>query len=190
MKMGKKIPVFVFWVLSVGFMGCGQHIAEAGIVLDSATAKPVGNVFVSEIHPTAIAMVGNLDSNTENPTGTYEFQSKGSAINENIDGCTGEVRVHMISKNKIIVWLAINKGAPSYNSGEAFDTVAYRFNRAMYTTGDDPSCRISFRFFPDKVEVKETTADYNSGCGFGHAVVADGVYEKISGLVPNMVKPN
>lgn len=46
-----------------------------------------------------------------------------------------------------------------------------------------------FYFRKDGILVKEQTADYNFGCGFGHAVVADGFYKKISNKEPTLREP-
>lgn len=48
----------------------------------------------------------------------------------------------------------------------------------------DSTCRIQFTFTSKGVTVIEQTADFNFGCGFGHAVVADGFFKKVSGEQP------
>lgn len=79
----------------------------------------------------------------------------------------------------------VSKGAPSYNSGSFVDTLDYQNNKAIYTDPElDTTCKITFEFSTKGVVVKEETADFNSGCGFGHAVVADGFYQKISSKIP------
>ncbi|WP_304344190.1 hypothetical protein [Chryseobacterium koreense] len=84
----------------------------------------------------------------------------------------------------------VNKGAPSYNSGSFVDTLIYKENKAIYTDVEsDSTCRITFDFDKKGITVKEITADYNSGCGFGHAVVADGFYKRISNKTPILTEP-
>ena len=84
----------------------------------------------------------------------------------------------------------VNKGAPSYNSGSFIDTLIYKNNMAIYTDPViDSSCKITFTFNKSGVLVKEEANDFNSGCGFGHAVVADGFYKIISRKVPILREP-
>ncbi len=81
-------------------------------------------------------------------------------------------------------------GAPSYNSGSFVDTLDYYNNSVIYTAQDiDPSCQIRFDFSEKGIVVKEKTDDFNSGCGFGHAVVADGFFKKISNSEPILKEP-
>ncbi len=84
----------------------------------------------------------------------------------------------------------VNKGAPSYNFGSFVDTLDYRSNKSVYINMQiDTTCKISFNFSKKGIIVKEETADFNSGCGFGHAVVADGFYRKISSKKPVLLEP-
>jgi hypothetical protein len=53
----------------------------------------------------------------------------------------------------------------------------------------DTSCKITFDFGKKGVLVNEETEDFNSGCGFGHAVVADGFYKKTSSKMPLLRQP-
>ena len=74
----------------------------------------------------------------------------------------------------------VNTGATSYNSGEFVDTMLYDgktcVNRKM---DDDRSCKIRFVFSARGVRVSQQSDDANFGCGFGHAVYADGFYRKL-----------
>jgi hypothetical protein len=71
-------------------------------------------------------------------------------------------------------------------------TGTYKLDSKTYTrhgevygyTGDDTSCRITFHFTSKGVTVDQAQANPNFGCGFGHAVFADGYYKKVSGRVP------
>jgi hypothetical protein len=84
----------------------------------------------------------------------------------------------------------VNKGAPSYNSGSFVDTLVYKENKAVYRdTEVDTTCTIIFNFNKKGINVVEKTGNYNWGCGFGHGVVADGFYKKISNKVPILTEP-
>ncbi len=124
------------------------------------------------------------------PTGTYKLNSKANNKNGDIYGYSGQVQVKKISLNKIVMTFEVNKGAPSYNSGSFVDTLSYNDNKAIYTdTDSDSTCKITFDFDKKGIAVKEEASDYNSGCGFGHAVVANGFYKKTSSKIPILTKP-
>jgi len=124
-------------------------------------------------------------NNYINPTGTYKLDSKTTKKGKDVYGYTGEIKVKMLTKNKIVMSFIVCKGAPSYNSGSFLDTLDYKDNRSIYTDlENDSSCMMTFKFTDKGVIVDEKTDDYNFGCGFGHAVVADGYFKKTSALVP------
>lgn len=126
-----------------------------------------------------------------NPTGTYKLDNKIEEINGEIYGYTGSIKVKKLTNEKIVMVFEVNKGAPSYNSGSFVDTLAYKNNRSIYTVPPDmdSTCKITFHFDKKGVTVVEETADYNSGCGFGHAVVADGFYKRTSRKTPILKEP-
>jgi hypothetical protein len=119
------------------------------------------------------------------PSGNYEYvplhqlPSDSAKPGKPASGYSGRVKVKLASPGKIDVDFYVNKGAPSYNSGEFISTLDYQGNVAIYEPHDeDPSCKIIFTFNATDVLIEEKTDDLNSGCGFGHAVVADGRYKK------------
>lgn len=125
------------------------------------------------------------------PTGTYKLDNKTTRKNGDIYGYSGQIQVKKVSAEKIVMTFDVNKGAPSYNSGSFVDTLKYKDNRAVFgRTEFDPTCQITFDFNEKGVIVKEKTADYNSACGFGHAVVADGFYKRISNKLPVLRDPS
>ena len=126
---------------------------------------------------------------TFDPTGTYVY--KGRTIKKKGDtyGYLGTIQVQKVARTKIAMTFDICKGAPSYNSGGFFDTLFYINNVSIFTTEIDSSCKITFNFDKKGIVVKEETADYNWGCGFGHAVIADGYFRKISSKPPKLTMP-
>jgi len=116
-----------------------------------------------------------------NPSGTYELVSKTIHRNNEVFGRMGEIKVINLSRTKIILRMDLSAGATSYNSGEFIDTMNYDghtcVNRSME---DDRSCKIRFVFSTQGVKVFQRSDDANFGCGFGHAVYADGFYRKIN----------
>jgi hypothetical protein len=124
------------------------------------------------------------------PTGTYKLVSKITQKGADFYGYSGEIQVKVLSKNKIIMTFDVNKGAPTYNSGTFIDTLDYFNNKTIFKNpAADPSCEITFIFSNKGVTVKEKTKDFNCGCGFGHAVVADGFYSKKSAEIPVLKDP-
>jgi len=124
------------------------------------------------------------------PTGTYDLVSKITQKGNDFYGYSGQIQVKVLSKEKIIMTFDVNKGAPTYNSGTFIDTLEYFNNKAIYKTPVfDPSCEINFTFSNKGVTVKEKTKNINCGCGFGHAVVADGFYSKSSSTIPVLKDP-
>jgi len=124
------------------------------------------------------------------PTGTYELENETRNLMEDPIGYSGIIQVRTQKSNQIVMTFMVNKGAPSYNSGSFTDTLAYQFNRAIYVNPElDPSCKITFSFTNRGVTVKQETENYNCGCGFGHAVVADGYFRRISSDEPELKDP-
>tara|TARA_R110002020_G_scaffold176067_1_gene368161 strand:- start:352 stop:777 length:426 start_codon:yes stop_codon:yes gene_type:complete len=124
------------------------------------------------------------------PTGTYDLESETRKDGGDIYGYFGQIQVKRLTEKQIVMTFMVNKGAPSYNSGSFVDTLAYKDNNAIYTApGFDPSCKISFDFTENGVTVKEETDNYNFGCGFGHAVVADGFFKRTSSNEPELRHP-
>ena len=124
------------------------------------------------------------------PTGTYLYNGKTIKKGDDIYGYTGQIQIRKLNSRKIVMTFEINKGAPSYSSGSFVDTLDYFKNKVTYTNSeDDSTCKIIFLFDPSGVNVKEQTANFNSGCGFGHAVVASGRFRKISSKCPKLKEP-
>jgi hypothetical protein len=138
----------------------------------------------------ANCQVINAQNKAIDPTGTYILDNKPIIIEKETYGYAGLIQVKTLTGNKILMTFSINKGAPGYNSGSFIDTLIYLNNKAVYTIPEvDKSCQVSFTFTENGVTVKEKTADYNSGCGFGHAVVADGFFKKVSSVKPILRNP-
>ena len=123
-----------------------------------------------------------------NPTGTYKLEYPKNKPAGTKFSYTGEIQIKLLTDSKIAMIFWVCKGPPSYNSGSFSDTLEYQDNKAIYTDPEsDSTCRITFTVSGKRLSVAEQTDDINSGCGFGHAVVADGlIFKKISSKVPEM----
>ena len=130
-----------------------------------------------------------LGQTTFDPTGTYVYKGKTIKKNGDTYGYSGTIQVKKIADEKIVITFEICKGAPSYNLGGFFDTLQFINNESIYTTKYDSTCKITLHFEKKGILIKEETADYNWGCGFGHAVVADGYFSKTSSKSPKLTMP-
>ncbi|MBS1501257.1 MAG: hypothetical protein JST32_04295 [Bacteroidetes bacterium] len=126
-----------------------------------------------------------------NPTGTYKLKTDPTIKKGEIGhGYNGRIRVKALSDKKIVISLYVDKGYPSYHSGEIWDTLVYRKNQSTYRPVEfDPSCKIVFTFTKLGVDVVQSQKDLNNGCGFGQGVLADGYYRKISSKTPVLKDP-
>jgi hypothetical protein len=118
------------------------------------------------------------------PTGSYKLVSNAKIKNGDVYGYSGDIEVKLLDSSRIAISFFVTKGMPSYNSGSFIDTLFFRDNIGTYKTKEDSTCTMTFRFSAKGIKVEEKTADYNFGCGFGHAVVADGFYKKTSSKIP------
>lgn len=125
------------------------------------------------------------------PTGIYDLESETWQKGDDTYGYTGQIQVKVETANTIVMVFGINKGAPSYNSGSFVDTLDYRDNRSVYRADPaiDPSCRISFIFTEEKITVEQKADDNNVACGFGHGVVAEGIFTKLISEEPVLKHP-
>ena len=117
-----------------------------------------------------------------NPSGYYSLDNKTTVQNGETYGYFGTIKVKQVDSNRIFMEFYICKGAPNYNSGSFADTLLYKNGIAIYTTTDDASCVITFNFnTTGGITVEEKTKDFNHGCSFGSAVVANGFYKRVVG---------
>ena len=150
-------------------------------------------IFVKSIFVFAILLASDVKvfgQKIIDPTGTYLYNGNTTKKGDDVYGYSGQIQVKALRSNKIVMTFEVNKGAPSYNSGSFVDTLNYHHNKAIYTASeDDSTCKITFYFDTKGITVKEETADFNVGCGFGHAVIADGRFRKISSRRPKLTEP-
>jgi len=119
-----------------------------------------------------------------NPTGLYKLVSNAKIKNGDVYGYAGDIEVKRLDSSSIVIHFFVTKGMPSYNQGSFTDTLFFQNNMATYKTKEDSTCTITFRFSVRGITVEEKTADFNFGCGFGHAVIADGFYKKTFSKTP------
>lgn len=102
-------------------------------------------------------------------TGTYT-----TGESKNGSGCT--LKVLQQYADEIEFELSCNRGAPSFNSGHAKDSIPLEGNKAVYSVSyfRGKECEIKFEFQDASVNV--TQMGDSSECGFGLNVYAGGTY--------------
>ena len=71
-------------------------------------------------------------------------------------------------------------GEPTANTGEGNGTAKIEGNSAIFKPeGAEDDCKITLKFTKGKLVVSQ-----EGFCGFGHNVMADGTYKKVSGAKP------
>lgn len=112
--------------------------------------------------------------------GEYSYGAVGG------ESAVGVLTVYPLSKGYCIFHLEVNRGKPSYNSGELRGKIKItRDGKASYSVKDskyDINCILSFSFQADKVII---VTDPNAcKCSFGYGVSADGEFNKTSSKIP------
>jgi hypothetical protein len=114
---------------------------------------------------------------TSKYAGTYSFGTDPEKE------ATGTLLVYPIDDTMALVHLDVQNGSPAHNSGSLTQSVAIIADTAMIWIGtnDDGECKIALHFSGNEVTA-QTHA--NKGCGFGSGVMADHVYTRANGVIP------
>lgn len=119
------------------------------------------------------------------PTGFYEMEDSSKNTLSDSSKFKGAILVNQITKGKLAVTFLVNKGAKSDSSRSFMDTLDFKDNMAIYRKNDsEQSCRITMKFSSKGIQVLEQTGDFGSGCGYGHGMITDGYFKKISTKIP------
>jgi uncharacterized protein YecT (DUF1311 family) len=120
-----------------------------------------------------------------NPTGFYSLDSKTEKRNGETYGYFGDIKVKLLSKDKVVVNLFVCKGAPSYNMGMLSDTLQMVNNKALFQNKEIVNgCTITFSFYKMGIYVEDKRTDTDVSCIFGFNVFADGFFKRKSSKVP------
>lgn len=151
----------------------------------------IGNTIIHEERKSLVRLK-KVGQKFIDPTGIYRLGTVPQDFTKRNTGRFGKIEVKLINRDEIFLYLHINRGGPSYNSGVATDTLKYRNNNVTYYYPDkeDPSCAIIFQFSEKGVQVNQKGLKDIPTCGFGYAVYADGFYKKTSSKMPEFMYPN
>ncbi len=120
-----------------------------------------------------------------NPTGFYSLDSETEKRNGETYGRFGDIKVKLLSKDKVIVNFFVCRGAPSYNMGMLSDTLSLMNNHVTFQNKEvENGCTVTFYFYKRGIFVQDVRTDNDPTCYFGHAVYADGFYKRMSSKVP------
>jgi hypothetical protein len=117
---------------------------------------------------------------TTEVTGTFRMNF-GGKFRRSYD----EIKIASIGRGKLrvsmdLLFPHVVNGEMSPNLGSLDDTFAIKGDTATYTNGQ---CTLTINFVRAGT-IKVTQQGMDSDCGFGHNVMADGTYRKISSRTP------
>lgn len=72
------------------------------------------------------------------------------------------------------------------NIGEAIGEADIEGNVATFIPGDTTKCKITMTFLPNRIKV--TQEGFDADCGFGHNVMATGVYRRVKAGKPRFIR--
>jgi hypothetical protein len=96
----------------------------------------------------------------------------------------GTIFIFPETDTTILFYIDLNRGAPSYNMGSLYGRVKILNSTGTLSTSFDSSskgCKWTFHFSKDNLTI--TTIDGRDDCGFGFAVIADGVFKRTSNKI-------
>ncbi len=97
-----------------------------------------------------------------------------------------ELLLHPKSGKDYQFSLSVNRGAPSYNSGQLVGELTFEGNRAVFQNNDyaweDKGCKWEITMSNDVAKI--TSIDASTYCGLGANVYVDGIYKLISRKIP------
>ena len=98
----------------------------------------------------------------------------------------GIISIYPESENKILFYVELAHGAPSYSSGSLYGRVEMINGIGTFYSkheDDETGCKLNFNYNNKELTIKTIEPDGN--CSFGNGVSADGVYIKKSNVIPD-----
>jgi hypothetical protein len=100
-------------------------------------------------------------------------------------GRVGLIYIYAKTDSTILLYLDLNRGAPSYNMGSIWGEAVVKKGNALFSAsleGNKKSCSFNLMFKDDRVII-QTTNDQDD-CDFGYGVLADGTFIRRSKKQP------
>lgn len=165
MKNKHKLSFYAL-VIFFAIYSCDKKTSEAEITqtetTETETTETIDTPTVETELATSIA-------------GTYSFGGDGEK------GPGGSVLIYPVNENSALFLLDINRGAPSYNSGQLFGEMKIEDNIGTYVD-PDLNCLLKFEFSANQLIV--SYGEGQNDCGFGNGVYANNTYSHTDKSVP------
>ena len=101
--------------------------------------------------------------------GEYKRNSSGSLI------------AYPESDTTMLIYIEVNRGAPTYNAGVIYSRVHRRDEVAILRSFDSQlNCKLKLDHTKNQITIETIDAD----CGFGYGVMADGTFKMINSQAP------
>lgn len=121
--------------------------------------------------------------------GTFRMNFKGK-----FKGSSNEIKILALGKGKLhiamdLIYPYIVNHEMSANMGTLDGEATIIGDTAVYDSSEFGACKITIRFVkPGTIKVSQDSTD--GDCGFGHNVMSDGTYHKVSGKKPKFEQQN
>ena len=146
-------------------------------------------VLIMTIVAGAYAQTSRSSVSVAEITGTfrYTFGAKYKKSSSDIKiASAGKGKIHVAME---LIYPYIVKGDLMANTGELDGMATINGDTAVYESSEFGQCKITLKFAkPGVLLVTQQGSD--ADCGFGHNVMADGTYRKVSSAKPKMTGTN
>jgi hypothetical protein len=129
-----------------------------------------------------LVFITSISGGQINTLQTSKYSGVYSYGNDTEKGRVGTVIIYPETDSTILFYFDLNRGAPSYNIGTLYGRVKINNGKGVFNivlAYQSGGCRMTFKFTSDLLTIDEI--DGFNECGFGHAVFADGEYQKQKG---------
>ncbi len=121
-------------------------------------------------------------------TGTFRHSFTGR-----FKSSSSDIKIQALGKGRLHIAMDLvypyrtPKGELSANMGELDGKASIMGDTAIYESKEFGTCKITIKFVrPGTIKVSQSGSDFD--CGFGHNVMSDGTYRKVSSKKPNFSK--
>lgn len=148
-------------------------------------------LFTSVMAFTADAQTSRKSVSGSEVTGTFRMSYTGKfkdSSNEIKIAALGRGKLH-IAMELLYPYFVGNTKEKSANMGYLDGEAAIKGDTAIYDGAEFGPCKITIKFLrPGTIKVSQDGTDVD--CGFGHNVMSDGTYKKVSSAKPKFDSPN
>ena len=131
----------------------------------------------------ANAQTGRNSVSAAEVNGSYRMNFKGK-----YKGSSNDIKILALGKGRLriamdLIYPYMVKGEMSANMGQLDGEATIKGDTAVYDSSEFGTCKITIKFVrPGTITVSQEGSDFD--CGFGHNVMSDGTYRKVSNRKP------